>query len=45
MFRPYENLKAKVIRDEIQEVADEDHTNSDCFLCVVMGHENDFNQF
>ncbi len=39
--RSYENLKAKEIRDEIQKIADEDHTNSDCFLCVVMSHGND----
>jgi hypothetical protein len=39
--RPYQNLTAKQIRDEIQKIADEDHTNSDCFLCVVMSHGND----
>ena len=38
--RPYENLTAKQIRDEIQKIADLDHTNSDCFLCVVMSHGN-----
>ena len=43
--RPYENLTAKEIRDKIQKIADEDHTNSDCFLCVVMSHGNNFNQF
>ncbi len=39
--RPYENLTAKEIRDKIQKIADEDHTNSDCFLCVVMSHGNE----
>jgi caspase 7 len=34
----HENLTAKEIRDEIQKIADRDHSNSDCFLCVVMSH-------
>ncbi len=34
---------AKEIRDKIQKIADEDHINSDCFLCVVMSHGNDEN--
>jgi hypothetical protein len=34
----HENLKANEIRDEIQKIADLDHTDSDCFLCVVMSH-------
>jgi hypothetical protein len=38
--RPYEDLTAKEIRDQIQKIADEDHTNSDCFLCVVTSHGN-----
>ena len=33
-----ENLKANEIRDEIQKIAELDHTDSDCFLCVVMSH-------
>ena len=37
-LRFYENLTANEIRDQIQKIADEDHTNSDCFLCVVMSH-------
>ena len=37
-LRFYENLTATEIRDQIQKIADEDHTNSDCFLCVVMSH-------
>jgi hypothetical protein len=40
-IRSYENLKAKQIKDEIQKLAKLDHTNSDCFLCVVMSHGND----
>jgi caspase 7 len=40
-IRSYENLKAKQIKDEIQNIAKLDHTNSDCFLCVVMSHGND----
>jgi len=39
--RPYEDLTAKEIKDVIEKIADEDHTNSDCFLCVVMSHGND----
>ena len=39
--RPYEDLTAEEIRDKIQKIADEDHANSDCFLCVVMSHGND----
>jgi caspase 7 len=38
-FKLRENLKASQIRDEIQTIADEDHTNSDCFLCVVISHD------
>jgi caspase 7 len=34
----HENLKANEIRDEIQKIAELDHTDSDCFLCVVMSH-------
>jgi caspase 7 len=37
-LRLYENLTANEIREEIQKIANEDHTNSDCFLCVVMSH-------
>jgi len=34
----YENLKANEIRYKIQNITDKDHSNSDCFLCVVMPH-------
>ena len=44
-FKLCQNLTAQEIRDKIQKIADEDHINSDCFLCVVMSHGNDFNQF
>jgi hypothetical protein len=37
----YENLTASEIEKKIQKIADEDHTNSDCFLCVIMSHGND----
>ena len=37
----YENLKANEIEKKIQKIAKKDHTNSDCFLCVVMSHGND----
>jgi hypothetical protein len=37
----HENLKAKEIRDEIQKIAELDHTDSDCFFCVVMSHGED----
>jgi hypothetical protein len=40
-LRFYENLKANEIRDQIQKLADDDHSNSDCFLCVVMSHGNE----
>jgi caspase 7 len=33
-----ENLKANEIKDKIQKIAELDHTNSDCFLSVVMSH-------
>jgi hypothetical protein len=39
-LRLHENLEANEIRDEIQKIADFDHTDSDCFLCVVMSHGN-----
>ena len=39
--RPYENLKAIEIEQIIKKIAELDHKNSDCFLCVVMGHGND----
>jgi hypothetical protein len=39
-LRFYENLTANKIREKIQKIAGEDHTNSDCFLCVVMSHGN-----
>jgi len=37
----YENLKANEIKEKIQNIAELDHTNSDCFLCVVMSHGSD----
>jgi hypothetical protein len=37
----HENLKANEIRDEIKKIAEMDHTDSDCFLCVVMSHGED----
>ena len=40
-LRFYENLTANEIRDQIRKIADEDHMDSDCFLCVVMSHGND----
>jgi len=39
-LRLHQDLTAKEIRDEIQKIAKEDHTDSDCFLCVVMSHGN-----
>jgi len=36
-----ENLKANEIRDKIKEIAEIDHKDSDCFLCVVMSHGNE----
>jgi caspase 7 len=40
-LKSYENLKANEIRKKIQKIAKLDHTNSDCFLCVVMSHGSD----
>jgi hypothetical protein len=40
-LRFYENLTANEIREEIEKIADKDHTDSDCFLCVVMSHGDD----
>jgi hypothetical protein len=37
----HENLTANEIREEIQKIAEKDHTDSDCFLCVVMSHGED----
>ena len=37
----HENLTANKIREEIQKIAEIDHTASDCFLCVVMSHGDD----
>jgi hypothetical protein len=37
----HQDLKADEIRDKIQEISKLDHTNSDCFLCVVMAHGNE----
>jgi caspase 7 len=34
----HENLKANEIRDEIQKITKLNHSDSDCFLCVVMSH-------
>ncbi len=36
----HQDLTANEIRDEIQKIADADHSDSDCFLCVVMSHGN-----
>jgi len=36
----YENLKGSEIEKKIQKIAKKDHTDSDCFLCVVMSHGN-----
>ena len=40
-LRFYENLKVDEIRKEIQKIAQHDHKDSDCFLCVVMSHGED----
>ena len=37
----HKNLKANEIRDEIKKIAEINHTDSDCFLCVVMSHGED----
>ena len=40
-LRFYDNLTAIEIREEIQKIAEIDHKDSDCFLCVVMSHGED----
>jgi len=40
-FRFYENLTANNIKDEIHKIAEIDHKDSDCFLCVIMSHGDD----
>jgi caspase 7 len=44
-FRLCVNFTAKEISEEIQRQASSDHSNSDCFLCVVMSHGNDEDMF
>ena len=39
------NSTAKEISDEIQRQASSDHSNCDCFLCVVMSHGNEKDMF
>jgi len=40
-FQPFENLKAQEMRDKMKYFAqDVDHSELDCFLCVVMSHGN-----
>jgi caspase 7 len=36
-----QNLKKKHIEEEIQKQASLDHSQSDCFVCVVMSHGNE----
>jgi hypothetical protein len=40
-FKLYQNLTKSQIEQEMQEQASADHSNSDCFLCVVMSHGNE----
>jgi caspase 6 len=39
-FQLCDNFKAEEIEQEIQRQASTDHSQSDCFLCVVMSHGN-----
>jgi hypothetical protein len=40
-FKLCQNFTKAQIEEEIQRQASGDHTNSDCFLCVVMSHGNE----
>jgi hypothetical protein len=40
-FKLLEDLKANEIQSTIQGLSSIDHSQSDCFLCVVMSHGND----
>jgi len=45
-FKLCDNFKAEEIEQEIQRQASKiDHSQSDCFLCVVMSHGNDKDMF
>ena len=44
-FKLCDNFKAEEIEQEIQRQASIDHSQSDCFLCVVMSHGNDKDMF
>jgi caspase 7 len=45
-FQLCDNFKAKEIEQEIQRQASQiDHSQSDCFVCVVMSHGNDKDMF
>jgi hypothetical protein len=44
-FKLCDNFKAEEIGQEIQRQALIDHSQSDCFLCVVMSHGNDKDMF
>ncbi len=44
-FQRRDNLTAEALKQEIQKQAERVHSNSDCFLCVVMSHGNDQDKF
>jgi hypothetical protein len=44
-FKECDNFKAEEIVQEIQRQASIDHSQSDCFLCVVMSHGNNKDTF
>jgi hypothetical protein len=44
-FKLCDNFKAEEIEQEMQIQASIDHSQSDCFLCVVMSHGNDEDKF
>ena len=44
-FKLCDNFTAEEIEQEIQRQATADHSQSDCFLCVVMSHGNDKDMF
>jgi hypothetical protein len=44
-FKLCDNFTAEEIEQEIQRQASADHSQSDCFLCVVMSHGNNKDMF
>uniref|UniRef100_A0A8C5U2M9 Caspase-6 n=1 Tax=Malurus cyaneus samueli TaxID=2593467 RepID=A0A8C5U2M9_9PASS len=39
--RPFDNLKADEVLQKIHEASMDDHSNADCFVCVLLSHGED----